>query len=142
MFPSTNQNPFSPEFQEALRVKTLVDQATAQNAKNTADYMRVSNDWIANAVRARDMGLPIPPLADPPKVVHIDAKGVQTEGPDFVAQKPSLPAATGVPSSTTIASQNPPADRLDYVMQGLGSMFAMMTQMAADLKAIRVKVQA
>lgn len=130
-------NPFSPEYQQQKLVQTLQQQAVASNAQAESAYLAVAHDWLINVAHERDAGRPPSPLADPPLKIHVDDKGVQTSGPDFVTQKPVLPPPTGVTGTVTIAAQGNavPPDRLDQVILGLGEMWKV-------LLAIRDKVGA
>lgn len=135
-------NPFDPAFQKQALIKTLQAQADTANAAAQAAYLLKSQDWLVNAVAARDAGQPIPPISDPPLKIHVDpVSGAQTTGPDAVASKPVLPAPSGTPGTGgLIASQNPPPDRIDAITAGLSQMWQMISQIQTDIKQIKAKL--
>ncbi len=128
-------NPFDPNTVKIAMIAQLQKQADAANAAAAAQYLQTSQDWLTNAVSARDAGRPIPTITDPPLKIHVDPNtGVETKGPDAVAQKPVLPAPSGnAGSGGLIANPNAPPDRLDQVMAGLSQMWSL-------LQAIQTKV--
>jgi hypothetical protein len=131
-------NPFSQEFQKQQLINTLTQQAQTANARAAATYLQTAQDWLTNAVMARDSGRAIPPLADPPLEIHVDqTTGAQASGPDFVAQKPTLPPATGVQSTGTIASTNAPPDRIDQLLAGMAAMYNVVAQLQQEVAAIK-----
>lgn len=132
-------NPFSPEYQKVQLINTLTQQAQTANAHAAAAYAQKAQDWLINAVMARDSGRPISPLEDPPLMIHVDqTTGAQTSGPDFAAAKPTLPPPTGtLGSNGAIASTNPPPDRIDQLLSGMAAMYTIITELQAEIQAIK-----